>query len=77
MMIFMNFAHTFSSTPTPPAAALIIQTALTSLTNDDFLYIKFPDPSLFNGDCNKYLVWKQKIFDKLLAKNQKYVKMGI
>ena len=45
--------------------------------NDDLSYIKFPDLLLFNSDCNEYLVWKQKIFDKLLTEDQKYVKMGI
>ena len=45
--------------------------------NNDLLYIKFPDLLLFNGDCNEYLIWKWKIFDKLLAEDWKYVKMGI
>ena len=73
-MTFMNFTHTFSPTPTPSPAATTTQTAS---VNDDSLYIKFPDPPLFNGDCNEYLVWKWKTFDKLLAENWKYVKMGI
>ena len=78
MTIFMNFAHTPSSTPTP-SAALTTHTASVSSPsmNNDSLYIKFPDPLLFNGNCNKYLAWKWKILDKLLAEDQKYVKMGI
>ena len=78
MMIFMNFVYTSSSTPTP-SAAFITHTALipSSLMNDDLSYIKFLNLSLFNGDCNKYLVWKWKTFNKLLTENWKYVKMGI
>ena len=46
-----------------------------SLMNNNSLYIKFPNPPLFNGDHNKYLTWKQKILNKLLAEDQKYAKM--
>ena len=78
MMIFMNFVCTSSSTPTP-SAALITHITLVSLPsmNDDLSYIKFPDLLLFNNEHNKYLVWKWKIFDKLLTENWKYVKMKI
>ena len=78
MTIFMNFAHTSSPTPTPPAA-LTTHTAPVPPPpmNDDLSYIKFPDLSLFNGNHNKYLVWKWKTLDKLLAEDWKYVKMGI
>ena len=78
MTTFMNFAHTFSFTLTP-SAALITHTASVSSPsmNDDSSYIKFPDLLLFNGNCNEYLVWKQKTLDKLLAEDWKYVKMGI
>ena len=78
MTIFMNFAHTPSSTPTP-SATLITHTASvpSSSMNNDLSYIKFLNPSLFNGDCNKYLVWKWKTLNKLLTEDQKYVKMKI
>ena len=78
MIIFINFVCTLSSTPTS-SAVLITYTASVSLSliNDDSLYIKFLNSSLFNNNHNKYLIWKQKIFDKLLAENQKYVKMRI
>ena len=74
----MNFIYTPSPTFTP-SAALTTHTASVSLSlmNDDLLYIKFLNLLLFNGNCNKYLMWKWKIFNKLLAENQKYVKIGI
>ena len=56
MIIFMNFAYTSSPTPTPSPAVFTTQAASALLANDNFLYIKFPDSSLFNGDCNKYLI---------------------
>ena len=78
MMMFMNFAHIFSSISTP-SAVLTTHTAsvLSSSMNNDLSYIKFPDPLLFNSNCNEYLVWKWKTLDKLLAEDWKYVKMGI
>ena len=75
MTTFINFAYTPSPTPTPPSAISTTQAAPASLMNDNSLYIKFPDPPLFNGNHNKYLVWKQKTLDKLLAEDWKYVKM--
>ena len=72
----MNFACTPSFTPTPSSVTPTTQTTSASPANDNFLYIKFPDLSLFNGDHNKYLMWKQKTLNKLLAENQKYTKMG-
>ena len=78
MIIFMNFVYTFSPTLTPSAVFITHNTSvLSSLMNDDLSYIKFPDSSLFNSNHNEYLIWKQKIFDKLLAENWKYIKMGI
>ena len=74
MVTFMNFTYTSSPILTPLLTAIITQTAS---ANDDFLYIKFPDLPLFNDDCNEYLVWKWKTFDKLLTEDQKYIKMGI
>ena len=49
----MNFVCIPSFTPTPPLTATTTQTAS---MNDNFLYIKFPDLPLFNGDCNEYLI---------------------
>ena len=78
MTTFMNFVCTPSPTPTPSAAPTTHTAPVSSsLMNDDLLYIKFPDLLLFNNDCNKYLVWKWKILNKLLAEDWKYVKMGI
>ena len=77
MTIFMNFACTPSPPPTPLSAAPTRQSAPVALANDDSLYIKFPDPPLFNGDHNEYLMWKWKTLNKLLAENWKYAKMGI
>ena len=78
MTTFINFAHTPSPTPTPPAAPTTHTAPVPPPPiNDDLSYIKFPDPPLFNGNHNKYLAWKQKILDKLLAEDQKYVKMEI
>ena len=57
MTIFMNFAHTPSPTPTPPAAPTTHNTPVPPPPmNNDSSYIKFPDPSLFNSNCNEYLV---------------------
>ena len=56
MTIFINFICTFSSTTTSPLTVLTMQTASVLLTNDNFLYIKFPDPPLFNDNHNKYLI---------------------
>ena len=57
MMTFMNFAHTFSLTFTPSAVLITHIASVSSLLmNDDLLYIKFPDPLLFNSDYNKYLI---------------------
>ena len=76
MMIFMNFVYTSLPTSTPSLAVPTTQTAPVSSVNDKSLYIKFPDPPLFNDDCNEYLAWKWKTFDKLLAEDWKYAKMG-
>ena len=78
MTIFMNFAYTSSPTLTPLTAFIThITSVSSSLMNDDSLYIKFPDPLLFNDNCNEYLMWKQKTLNKLLAEDWKYVKMEI
>ena len=78
MTIFINFAYTPSPTLTPPAAPTTHTAPVPSPPmNNNSSYIKFPDLSLFNSNCNEYLIWKQKTLDKLLAKNQKYVKMKI
>ena len=78
MMIFMNFVYTSLPTSTPSAALITHTTPVSLLSmNNDLSYIKFLNPSLFNGNHNKYLAWKQKTLNKLLTKNQKYVKMEI
>ena len=77
-MIFMNFVCTFSFTSTFLAVFITHNTSISlSLINDNLLYIKFLDLLLFNSDYNKYLMWKWKIFDKLLVEDQKYVKIEI
>ena len=56
MTIFMNFVHTSSPTFTPSAALITHITPVSSSSmNNDLSYIKFPDLSLFNSNCNKYL----------------------
>ena len=78
MMTFMNFAHTSSPTPTSPAAPTTHTAPVSSPPmNNNSSYIKFLNLLLFNSNHNKYLVWKWKTLNKLLAENQKYVKMGI
>ena len=78
MIIFMNFVCISSFTLTPSAVFITHITLVSLLSiNNDWSYIKFPDPPLFNDDHNEYLVWKQKTLDKLLAEDWKYVKMGI
>ena len=74
IIMFINFICTFSFTLTPSLTA--ITTQITSV-NNDFLYIKFPNSLLFNDDCNEYLMWKWKIFDKFLIEDWKYVKIKI
>ena len=70
MTIFMNFVYTFSFTLTSSVTFTTHNTSVpSSLMNDEVLYIKFPDLSLFNNDYNEYLVWKQKTFDKLLVED--------
>ena len=78
MTIFMNFACTSSPTLTPSTVSITHTAPVPSpLINNNLSYIKFLNLLLFNGNYNEYLVWKWKILDKLLAEDQKYVKMGI